>query len=126
MWVDDRESAVVYAEELDQRWAVRMTQETRDFTTVWFTPDERTLAYEAYLLPAPSHHTQEVYRQCLFRNQSQWRVHFSVRSDGGIYLDGKMRNELVTEEELSFVLAEIYQSIEVSFRALLGVGYRSE
>ena len=123
-WLDDPESAVVYAEELDGRWAVRMTQETRDFTTVWFTPDERTLRYEAYVLPNPSHSAKEVYRQCLFRNQSQWRTHFSIRRDGGIYLEGRMLNEAVTEEELGFVLGEIYQSIEVSFRALLGAGYR--
>lgn len=122
-WVSDPEMAIEYAEEVEGRWAVRMVQQARDFTTIWFSPDERTLRYEAYVLPPPNQQIEEVYRQCLFRNQQAWRAHFSIRPDGGMYLEGRMGNEAVTEAELSFVVAEIYQLIEVSFRSLLRVGF---
>lgn len=122
-WVVDPEMAVEYAEEVDGRWAVRMAQESRDFTTIWFSPNERTLRYEAYVLPTPPQHIEEIYRQCLFRNQHAWRAHFSIRPDGGVYLDGRIANEAVTETELGFVVAEIYQWVEVSFRSLLRVGF---
>ncbi len=36
-WIDDPDLSVEYAEMVEGKWAVRMAQETRDFTTVWFT-----------------------------------------------------------------------------------------
>lgn len=122
-WVNDPELSVEYAERVEGKWAVRMAQETRDFTTVWFTPDQRTLRYEAYVLPAPAQGAEEVYRQCLFRNQNSWRVRFTIQPDGGIYLQGRTANELVSETELSHVIAEIYQLVDLSFRSLLKAGF---
>ena len=51
-WIADPESSVEYAEELEGRWAVRMRQQVRDATTIWFTIGERSLEYEAYVIPA--------------------------------------------------------------------------
>jgi hypothetical protein len=47
LWLEDPESSVEYAEEVEERWAVRMRQETRDATTVWFDVGERSLTFEA-------------------------------------------------------------------------------
>lgn len=122
-WVADSDSDVEYSELVEGRWAVRMAQQTRDFTTVWFTARERTVRYEAYVLPGPPENLAEVYRQLLFRNQQAWRVHFSIDHDGGILLAGRIAVEHVTPRELDYVLAEIYQAIEVSFRPLLRAGF---
>ena len=122
-WIDDPDLSVEYAEMVEGKWAVRMAQETRDFTTVWFTPDQRTLRYEAYVLPAPRKDVEDVYRQCLFRNQNSWRVRFTLKPDGGIYLEGRIANEQVSDSELGYVIAEIYQLIELSFRPLLNAGF---
>ena len=43
LWVDDEGSDVVWAGEFEGRWAVRMAQEVRDFTTVWLTLRQRML-----------------------------------------------------------------------------------
>lgn len=122
-WVADPDSAVEYREQVEGRWAVRMAQETRDYTTVWFEVGERTLRYEAYLLPGPPDNLAEVYRQLLFRNQSAWRVHYTIDREGGILLQGRTAIEHVTAGELDAILGEIYEAVEVSFRPLLRSGF---
>jgi hypothetical protein len=117
-WLDDPESDVEYAEEVEGRWAVRMRQLTRDATTVWFHPLERSLIYEAYVLPIPDG-TTAVYQQALNRNGRAWRVFFALDGEGGLVLRGRLPAERVTHNELDLVLGEIYEMVEVSFRPLL-------
>ena len=45
-WIADEESSVEYAEQVDERIAVRMRQETRDASTVWWSPGQRSLTAE--------------------------------------------------------------------------------
>lgn len=122
-WVADTDSDVVAAELVEGRWAVRMAQQTRDFTTVWVTPGDLTVAFEAYVLPAPPRRREEVYRQLLVRNSRAWRVHFALDADGGIYLRGRVEAGLATEETLQYVFAEIYELVEISFRPLIRTGF---
>jgi hypothetical protein len=119
-WLDDPESDVEYAEEVEGRWAVRMRQLTRDATTVWFHPQERSLVYEAYVLPIPDG-TTAVYQQALARNRRAWRAFFALDGEGGLVLRGRLPASRVTHEELDLVLGEIYDMVEVSFRPLLSL-----
>lgn len=123
-WLDDGEGAVEYAEEVEGRWAVRMRQETRDATTVWFDIGERSLTFEAYVLPAPQH-PDEVYRLALIRNRRAWRCFFALDAEDAIVLRGRLAASLVTVEELDRVLGEIYETIELSFRPMVRVGFGS-
>lgn len=122
-WVDDPDSDVVAAELVEGRWAVRMAQQTRDFTTVWVTPGDRTVSFEVYVLPAPPRRVEEVYRQLLFRNHRAWRVHFAIDRDGEIYLFGRVDVVHATEETLQYVFAEIYGLVDLSFRPLIRAGF---
>lgn len=117
-WLADPESSVEYAEEVEGRWAVRMRQETRDATTVWFEVGERSLEYEAYVLPA-SEGTADLFRQALSRNMRAWRAFFTLDHEGGLIVRGRMAQGSVTDLELDLALGEIYETIEVSFRPLL-------
>lgn len=117
-WLDDPESDVEYSEELEGRWAVRMKQRTRDATTVWFHPRERSLEYEAYVLPVPDG-AAAIYQFALAKNQRAWRVFFAIDGEGGLVLRGRLAAARVTHEELDLVLGEIYESVEVSFRPLI-------
>jgi Putative bacterial sensory transduction regulator len=117
-WVEDPDSSVEYAEELEGRWAVRVRQQTRDATTVWFEVGERSLRYEAYVLPLPEH-PGDVTSQALARNARSWRAFFSLDGRGGLVLRGRLPEHSVTPLELDLVLGEIYEAIEVSFRPLL-------
>ena len=123
-WVNDAESDVVATEMVDGVWAVRMVQQTRDFTTVWVEPGDRTVGFEAYVLPPPPKNRDEVHRQLLFRNHRSWRVHFAIDGDGEIYLRGRVAVSEVTEETLGYVFGEVYQLVELAFRPLLRAGYQ--
>jgi hypothetical protein len=126
-WLEDPESDVVHVEQVNEsglepsirRWAVRMRQTVRDATTVWWEIGQRSLRCEAYVLPASERDPSEVYRQCLIRNATAWRVHFAVDREGAVVLRGRLLLTQVTAEELDLLLGEIYETIEVSFRPML-------
>ena len=122
LWLDDEESSVEYAEEVEGRWAVRMRQEARDATTVWFDIGERSLEFEAYVLPEPRA-SGEVHRQALVRNARAWRCFFALDSDNAIVLRGRLAADRVSLEELDRVLGEVYETIEVSFRPMVLAGF---
>ncbi|HEX6286410.1 MAG TPA: YbjN domain-containing protein [Acidimicrobiia bacterium] len=124
LWVDDPTSNVEYAEEVEGRWAVRMRQDVRDATTVWFDVGERSLQFEAYVLPAPVT-PDEVHRQALVRNIRAWRCFFAVDTEGAIVLRGRLAADRVTLDELDRVLGELFESIEVAFRPMLRAGFPS-
>lgn len=117
-WLEDPESSVEYAEELEGRWAVRMRQETRDATTVWFEVGERSLRFEAYVLPLPDG-AVDAFQQALVRNSSSWRTFFALDEENGLLLRGRLPEDQVTPLELDLALGEIYDTIEVAFRPLL-------
>lgn len=121
-WLDDEESSVEYSEEVEGRWAVRMRQETRDATTVWFDIGERSLSFEAYVLPEPTH-PEEVHRQALVRNRRAWRCFFAVDAENAIVLRGRIAAESVTVDELDRVLGEVYETIELAFRPMVRAGF---
>jgi len=124
LWVEDPSSSVEYAEEVEGRWAVRMRQDVRDATTVWFDVGERSLQFEAYVMPAPLA-PGEVHRQALVRNARAWRCFFAVDSEGAIVLRGRLAADRVTVDELDRVLGEVFESIEVAFRPMVRAGFPS-
>jgi len=117
-WLADPESSVEYAEEMDGRWAVRMRQEARDATTVWFTIGQRSIEYEAYVLPA-AEGGSELFEQALHRNMRAWRAYFALDQEGELLLRGRLAQSHLTDLELDLALGEIYDAIEVAFRPLL-------
>jgi hypothetical protein len=122
LWIEDPGSTVEYAEEVEGRWAVRMRQEVRDATTVWFDIGQRSLRFEAYLMPQPIV-PGEVHRQALLRNWRAWRVFFAVDAEGAIVLRGRIASDLVTLDELDRVLGEIFETIELAFRPMVRAGF---
>jgi len=122
LWLEDAEGSVEYAEEVDRRWAVRMRQETRDATTVWFDVGQRSLTFEAYVLPEPVA-PEEVHRQAMVRNARAWRCFFAVDSENAIVLRGRLAADRVTLDELDRVLGEVYDTIELAFRPMVRAGF---
>lgn len=122
-WVDDESSDVVFAGEHEGRLAVRVAQEARDFTTIWFDVGDLTVGYEAYVLPNPPHGRLEVYRQLLRRNERLWRVHFATDKEGDVFLFGRVTLDELSPKILDEVLGAIYEAVELSFRALVEAGF---
>ena len=118
IWLADPDSSVAYAEQLEGRWAVRVAQESREATTVWFWPRERSLEYEAYFMPVVVG-SSEVLRQALLRNGRAWRAFFALDSEGGLVLRGRVAATEVTLEVLDLILGEIVEMVDVAFKAML-------
>lgn len=118
LWLGDPDSSVVYAEEVEGRWAVRVTQETRDATTVWFHPREISMEHEAYFMPLGPE-ARSVLTQALIRNRRSWRAFFAIDEEGGLVLRGRLSAEEVTLRNLDLVLGEIVEVVETGFRPML-------
>jgi len=125
-WLDDPESDVVWTGDHEGRRGVRMRQTVRDFTTVWFAVGDRTVAIEAYVLPAPRFRKDEVYRQALTRNFGNRRIYFALDRLGDLVLVGRIPVDELTVEELELALGEVYELVEVSFRGLVAAGFARE
>lgn len=119
----DPDSDVVNAEEYEGRWAVRMQQQVRDFTTVWFDVGDLTVGFEAYVLPNPPRGHEAVFRQLMIRNHRMWRTHFSIDRDGDIHLVGRVPLTDWSPGALDAVLGSIYEGVELSFRSLVKTGF---
>ncbi|MBN2113151.1 MAG: YbjN domain-containing protein [Acidimicrobiia bacterium] len=118
-WAASPGSGVVWTGDHEGRHGVRLHQVGRDFTTVWFRVGERTLAVEAYVLPAPPPgRREEAFRQCLARNLSSRRLHFALDRHGDLLLVGRVPLGEVDEGELELVLGEAHEAIALALPAL--------
>ncbi len=117
-WTEDPDNPVVYWEVVDGRIAVRMRQETRDFTTVWFEVGDRSVRVEAYVLPAGDS-PPDLLRQCLVRNRRTWRTRYCIDEENGIVLRARVATARADRDELEYVMAEIYEQVEEAFRPLV-------
>lgn len=122
-WVEDPESDVVWCGEHEGRWGLRMAQQARDFTTIWFDVGEITIGYEAYLLPPPRHDEAATLGYCLKRNSSSWPAYIAADYKGELYIKGRIPVAHIEEADIETAVGAVYQLIEVAFRPLLQLGY---
>jgi hypothetical protein len=120
-WLNDPESDVVYAEEVEGRWAVRMRQSVRDATTVWWEAGDYTISAEAYVLPGPAV-DPAAYRLVLARNYGTWRAHFALDHEGAFVIRGRV-DAGAGFEELDMLLGEVYALVETTFRPLVRLAF---
>ncbi len=117
-WVEDVESDVEYAELVDGRWAMRMRQTVRDYTTVWWAIGQRSVRAEAYLFPGEELGERPL-RLALARNGSTWRTRLALDPEGSLVIRARLANEHLNHAELELTLAEIYEVVEITFPSLL-------
>lgn len=121
-WLEDPESDVVWAGEHEGRWGIRMAQRCRDFTTIWFTIGERTVGYEAFLVPDPPDGRSDAYRYCLARNRTSWPARIALDSEGDLSVAGRIPLEQLSPVALDEAVGAVYETIELAFRPLLAIG----
>jgi hypothetical protein len=107
------------------RWYVRMRGEAKDYITVWLTLGQRTLRYEAYVIPAPEEHHAEVYESLLRRNERLVGLHFAIGVEDAVFVRGDLPLAVVNEPELDRVLGTTYATVEQSFTSLLRLAFAS-
>jgi hypothetical protein len=123
-WLEDPENAVEWAGEHEGRHGLRMSQEVREATTVWFSIGDHTVGYEAYLLPRPPYRAEEVYRLCLARNHRSWPAAISMDDRGDLFVGGRIPLTDLSHLRLEEAVGAVYQTIEISFRPIVEMGFR--
>ncbi len=124
-WVEDADSDVVWTGEHEGRWGLRVAQQARDFTTIWFDVGAITIGFEAYLLPPPRHQQAEVLGYCLKRNHRSWPAYIAADDRGELYIRGRIPVAHLTADDIETAVGAVYQLVEISFKPLLRLGYLS-
>ena len=109
----------------DTRWYVRMRGEEKEFTTVWLTLGQRTLRYEAYVMPAPEENIEAVFENLLRRNERLIGVYFAIGVEDAVFLRGDLPLVALSEAELDRVIGSLYATAEQCFQGLLRIGFAS-
>ena len=98
------------------RWYVRMRGEAKDFITVWLTLGQRTLQYEAYVIPAPEDNQADLYENLLRRNERLVGLHFAIGVEDAVFVRGDLPLAVLTEPELDRVLGTVYATSVMHYR----------
>jgi hypothetical protein len=109
----------------ERRWYVRMRGEEKEHITVWLSLGQRTLRYEAYVMPAPEENIAAVYESALRRNERLVGAHFAIGVEDAVFLRGELPLVALDEEELDRVVGSLYAYVEESFPTLIRLGYAS-
>ena len=121
--IDRGEIGVAGGEE--PRWYVRMRGEDKEYITVWLTLGQRTLRYEAYVMPAPEENAEVVYENLLRRNEHLVGLHFAIGIEDAVFLRGDLPLRALDEAELDRIIGSLYATTEQCFQALLRIGFAS-
>jgi hypothetical protein len=109
----------------EPRWYVRLRGEEKEHITVWLTLGQRTLRYEAYVLPAPQENVQAVYELALRRNDRLVGAHFAIGVEDAIFLRGELPLTALNEAELDRIIGSLYQYVEANFPTLIRLAFAS-
>ena len=112
-------------DDLFLRIACIVNGEDKEFITVWLTLGQRTLRYEAYVMPAPEENAEALYENLLRRNSRLIGLHFAIGIEDAVFLRGDMALDCLSEAELDRVIGSLYATVEQCFQQLLRVGFAS-
>jgi hypothetical protein len=109
----------------EHRWYVRLRGEEKQHITVWLTLGQRTLRYEAYVMPAPQENIAQVYEMALRRNEKLVGAHFAIGVEDALFLRGELPFVAVCADEIDRVVGSIYAYAEQSFPVMIRLGFAS-
>jgi hypothetical protein len=110
----------------EPRWYVRLKGDEKDHITIWFTLGQRTLRYEAYVMPAPQEHVAEVYEAALRRNDKLVGAHFAIGVEDALFLRGELPHVALAEPELDRIIGSLFSYVEQAFPSLIRLGFASK
>ncbi len=110
----------------EPRWYVRLGGEEKEHITIWLTLGQRTLRYEAYVLPAPPENVAAVYEMALRRNDKLVGAHFAIGVEEALFLRGEVPLTWLNEAELDRIIGSLYTYTEQAFPALVRLAFASK
>ncbi|MEP7045755.1 MAG: YbjN domain-containing protein [Ilumatobacteraceae bacterium] len=117
--------AVDRGEADERRWYVRLRGDEKEHITVWLTLGQRTLRYEAYVMPAPQENIAQVYEMALRRNEKLVGAHFAIGVEDALFLRGELPVTAVCADEIDRIIGSLYAYSEQSFPSLIRLGFAS-
>jgi len=117
--------AVDRADNETHRWYVRLRGEEKEHITVWLVLGQRTLRYEAYVMPAPQENVAKVYEMALRRNEKLVGAHFAIGVEDALFLRGELPVAAICAAEVDRIVGSIYMYAEQSFPAMIRLGFAS-
>ena len=114
------------AGEPEPRWYVRLRGEEKEHITIWITLGQRTLRFEAYVLPAPQENVAAVYEMALRRNDKLVGAHFAIGVEDALFLRGEVPLAWLTEPELDRIIGSLYSYAEQAFPGLVRLAFASK
>ena len=109
----------------ERRWYVRVTGESKDVFTIWFTLRQRTLHYETYVMPAPEENHARFYEHLLRRNRKLHGAAFCIGEEDAVFLAGAFPVHAIDDGELDRILGSLYAYVEQCFQPALRIGFAS-
>lgn len=94
-------------------------------TNCWLILAEHALVVEAFVCRQPDEAHEEVYRHLLRRNARLYGVHYTIDSNGDIYLVGRIGLHAVTDAEIDRVLGQVLEAADGDFNTLLELGFNT-
>ena len=121
--------AVVAIERIGERppsWYIRFSGDAKENFSAEFSLGQRSLQFETYFIPAPEGNLDEFYHHLLVRNHKLYGMAFAVHDDGGIYIEGRLPNRMITEpNEIDRILGSLFTYTENMFLAAAKIGFAS-
>lgn len=117
VWVADPDHPATWTGTHDGRRGLRVSQDCRDATTIWFHVGQRTVAVEAFLLPDPG--TVEAYRYCLRRAASSWPLAYALDAHGDLVVRTRIPLDVLGPETLDLVMGVVWEQVEIAFPRLV-------
>ena len=110
----------------EPRWYVRLRGDEKEHITIWLTLGQRTLRYEAYVLPAPQENVAAVYEMALRRNDKLVGAHFAIGVEDALFLRGEVPLMWLNEAELDRIIGSLYTYTEQAFPSLVRLAFASK
>ncbi len=112
--------------EPEPRWYVRLRGDEKEHITIWLTLGQRTLRYEAYVLPAPQENVAAVHEMALRRNDKLVGARFAIGVEDALFLRGEIPLDWLSESELDRIIGSLYSYTEQAFPGLIRLAFASK
>jgi hypothetical protein len=107
------------------RWLLRFKGEEKDFVTLWLTLRQRTLHFEAQLMPAPEENVEQVLTYLMRRNAQLMGMAFALGPEDAVYLVGRVPAALVDDEELDWIAGSTLSYVDDHFSTAMSLAFAS-
>ncbi len=107
------------------RWLIRLAGEEKEFVTLWVTLRQRTVHFEAQVMPAPEEKIEDVFRFLLTKNADLYGLHLALGPEAAVYLVGRVPVGDLNAERLDELCGAALHYVDEIFPTAMTMGLGS-